>query len=206
VTLYNENYRMPPMPDGAEQGILRGLYRFRSAPSPRAHRVQLLGSGPMLRAALRAQEILAEKYDVAADVWSATSYTLLRREALDCERFNREHPEETPRVPLVTRILREAEGPVIATSDWLKAVPDQIARWVPGRFHSLGTDGFGRSDTREALRRHFRIDAENVVAAALAQLAAVGRIPRRDVARARAELGLESEHGAEAPHAVGQSV
>jgi pyruvate dehydrogenase E1 component len=181
---------MPPRPEGVEDGILRGLYRFRAAPEPRAHRVQLLGSGPILRSALRAQEILAERYDVAADVWSATSYTLLRREALDCERFNREHPEETPRDPLVSRLLRDAEGPVIATSDWMKAVPDQIARWVPGRFHSLGTDGFGKSDTREALRRHFRIDAENITAAALAQLAAIGRIPRRDVARARDELGL----------------
>jgi pyruvate dehydrogenase E1 component len=206
ITLYNENYRMPPAPEDVEDGVLRGLYRLRPAPEPRAHRVQLLGSGPILRSALRAQEVLAERYDVAADVWSATSYTLLRREALDCERFNREHPEETPREPLVGRLLRDAEGPVIAASDWMKAVPDQIARWVPGRFHSLGTDGFGKSDTREALRRHFRIDAENIVAAALAQLAAVGRIPRRDVARARDELGLEQEaRASEAPHAVGQS-
>ena len=130
---------------------------------------------------------------MAADVWSATSYTLLRREALECERFNRESPEEPARVPLVRRLLHDGDGPVIAASDWMKAVPDQISRWVPNPWQSLGTDGFGRSDTREATRRFFRIDAENIAAAALAQLAAMGRIPVNEVKRARAELGLADD-------------
>jgi pyruvate dehydrogenase E1 component len=188
ITLYNENYAMPEMPDGVREGVLQGLYRFRPAPGAAAHRAQLLGSGPIVVEALRAQEILAERYDVAADVWSATSYTRLRREALDCERHNREHPEDAPRVPLVRRILARAEGPIVASSDWMKAVPDQIARWVSAPFHSLGTDGFGRSDTRAATRRFFRIDAESMVVATLSQLAAMGKIPVADVVRARKEL------------------
>jgi pyruvate dehydrogenase E1 component len=192
VTIYNENLDMPAMPDGAEEGILAGLYRFRVAPEKAAHRAQLLGSGPILVHALRAQEILAE-YGVAADVWSATSYTLLRREALECERFNREFPDEPARIPKVTQLLHEGDGPVIAASDWIKAVPDQIARWVASPWHSLGTDGFGRSDTREATRRFYRIDAENIAAAALAQLAVMGRIPVSEVKRARAELGLADD-------------
>jgi pyruvate dehydrogenase E1 component len=192
LTIYNENYAMPEMPEGSEEGILRGLYRYRKSTSPGGHPAQLLGSGPILLHALKAQEIL-EGYGVSADVWSATSYTLLRREALECERINRESPSEPARVPLVTRILQEAEGPVIAASDWIKAVPDQIARWVPGPWHSLGTDGFGRSDTREATRRFFRIDAENIAVATLSQLAALGRIPVSEVVKARSELGLTDD-------------
>jgi pyruvate dehydrogenase E1 component len=190
VTLYNENYAMPPMPDGAREGVLRGLYLYRRTSLPSGPRVQLFGSGPILRCVLEAQEILADRYGVAADAWSATSYTLLRREALECERFQREHPDREPRVPLVTRLLEGAEGPVIAASDWVKAVPDQITRWVPGGLESLGTDGFGQSDTRQALRRHFRIDAASIVVAALARLAREGKIARGTAARAAAELGV----------------
>jgi pyruvate dehydrogenase E1 component len=189
ITLYNENYEQPEKPEGVEDGILRGLYRFRAASSGK-HRVQLFGSGPILNASLRAQEMLAERYDVAADVWSATSYTGLRREALECERHNRERPGEPTRTPWVTAALKDAEGPIIAASDWMKAVPDQISRWVPLPYHSLGTDGFGRSDTRQASRRHFRIDAENIVLAALSQLAALGKIPVATVKEAQSELGL----------------
>jgi pyruvate dehydrogenase E1 component len=194
LTLYNENMEMPPMPADAEEGVLRGLYLFRQAPEPRKHKAQLLASGPIVRHALRAQELLAER-GVAADVWSATSWTLLRREALECERFNGEFPEAPPRVPLVVRLLADAPGPIIAASDWMKAVPDQIARWIPNRFQSLGTDGFGRSDTREALRRFFRIDAESIAAAALSQLAAMGQIPVADVVKARREFGLDPAQG-----------
>jgi pyruvate dehydrogenase E1 component len=193
LTLYNENYEMPPKPDGVDAGILEGLYRYRPAATHGSHRAQLFASGPIVPIAVRAQEILAERYDVAADVWSATSYTLLRREALECERFNRENPEEQPRIPRVTTILRDVPGPIVAASDWLKAVPDQIARWVPNRFHSRGTDGYGRSDTRVALRRFFRIDAENIVAATLSQLAADGKVSVGDVRRARRELGLDAD-------------
>jgi pyruvate dehydrogenase E1 component len=193
VTLYNENYTMPPVPDGARDGVLRGLYLYRRSDLPAGPRAQLFGSGPILRWGLEAQEILGARYGVDADVWSATSYTLLRREALDCERFNHENPGQEPRVPLVTRLLEGADGPVIAASDWVKAVPDQIARWVPGGMHSLGTDGFGRSDTRAALRRHFRIDAASIVTATLARLARDGKIARSVAVEARAELGLDAQ-------------
>ncbi|MFN8179411.1 MAG: pyruvate dehydrogenase (acetyl-transferring), homodimeric type [bacterium] len=195
ITLYNENYEMPSMPEDVEEGVLRGLYLFRKGAEPKRHRAQLLASGPIMNHALRAQELLAER-GVAADVWSATSWTLLRREALECERFNREYPDAPPKTPLVTRLLADAPGPVVCASDWIKAVPDQISRWVTAPFVSLGTDGFGRSDTREALRRFFRIDAESIAVAALGQLAAMGQIPVSEVVRARRELGLETALGA----------
>jgi pyruvate dehydrogenase E1 component len=192
VTLYNENYVQPAMPAGAADGVLRGLYRFARSPLGEASpRVQILGSGPLVREAMRAQEILADRNGVAADVWSATSYTELRREALACERWNRLHPEETPRVPYVTRALGEARGPVVAVSDFLKTVPDQIARWVPQGLTPLGTDGFGRSETREALRRFFEIDAESIALAALHELAKRREVPADLPARARGEMGID---------------
>src|SRR5207302_6321452 len=155
----NQDYSMPPMPSGIEDGILRGLYLYRAAVQQAKHRAQLFGSGISVLDALKAQEILAEKYDVAADVWSATSYNELRRDALECERWNRLHPGEAPHVPYMTRALEHAAGPVIAVSDFMKQVPDMIGRWIKPPFVPLGTDGFGRSDTREALRRHFETDA-----------------------------------------------
>jgi len=194
LTLYNENYVQPAMPAGAEEGILRGLYRFQASPlGESGPRVQLLGSGPLLREAVRAQEILGDRYGVAADVWSATSYKELRREALDCERWNRLHPAATPRVPYVTAQLATARGPVVAVTDYLKLVPDQVARWVPQGLTPLGTDGFGRSETRQALRRFFEIDAESIALAALHELAKRGEVPGDLPARARDELGLDAE-------------
>ncbi len=192
ITIYNENYEMPPMAAGCEGGILDGLYRFREASTALPHRAQILASGPIARAALKAQEMLETRYDVAADVWSATSFTLLRREALECERWNRENSGSAERVPLVTRLLEPTKGPIIGVSDWVRAVPDQIARWVPRRLVSLGTDGFGRSDTRAALRRFFRIDAESIVDAVLVELAREGRVPATLPAKARRELGLDA--------------
>ena len=193
LTLYNEDYPMPAMPSGAEEGILRGLYLYRSAVQQARHRAQLFGSGPILRHALRAQELLAERWEVAADVWSVTSYGRLRAESLETERWNRLHPGEKPRVPYVTRQLESAPGPVVAASDFMKAVPDMIARWVRPPYLPLGTDGFGRSDTRDALRRHFEIDAEHIVAATLSSLAAQGEIPPATVRRAFQDLGLDPE-------------
>ncbi len=194
LTLYNENYVQPPMPEGAADGILKGLYRFQRSPlGEGSPRVQLLGSGPLLREAVRAQEILADRYGVAADVWSATSYKELRREALECERWSRLHPGEAPRVPYVTRALADAAGPVVAVTDYLKLVPDQISRWVPQGLTPLGTDGFGRSDTRAALRRFFEIDAESVAVAALHELAKRGEVPADLPGRAIAELGLDAD-------------
>jgi len=192
ITLYNENYPMPPMPEGVREGILRGLYRFRPGHTGSRRKVTLLGSGAILQQALRAQELLADKYDVSADVWSVTSYQLLRNDALEVERWNRLHPEAQPRESYLASVLRGG-GPVIAATDSLKAVADQVARWSPQPFVSLGTDGFGRSDTREALRRHFEVDAESIAVATLHSLALCEQYPGADVAQAIAELGIDPE-------------
>jgi pyruvate dehydrogenase E1 component len=210
ITLYNENYPMPPKPEGVDEGILKGLYKYRAAPEagaqpapdtsaggggeakarPRAH---LLGSGSLLREALRAQEILAERYGVAADVWSATSYKALRTDALEVERWNMLHPGAEPRQPYVVSLFAGEDTPLIAVSDFMKLVPDQIARWLPGRLFSLGTDGFGRSDTREALRRFFEVDAECIVVATLLSLAQRGAVDRKLAGQAIADLGVDAE-------------
>ncbi len=201
ITLYNENYPMPHKPAGptsVDEGILKGLYKLKPAPdaqegqSDRPH-VHLLGSGSVLAEALRAQQILAERYGVAADVWSATSYKQLRNDALETDRWNMLHPDQEPRTPYVTGLFAGDQDPVIAMSDYLKLVPDQIARWLPNRLFSLGTDGFGRSETREALRRFFEIDAECVALAALHQLARRGAIETEVVRRAIDELGIDAE-------------
>jgi pyruvate dehydrogenase E1 component len=192
ITLHNETYLMPPMPEGVREGILRGLYRYKAAEGGK-HRVQLFGSASILLEVLRAQEILAERFDVAADVWSATSYTELRRDALACERHNRLHPREEPRVPYVTSVLGDTEGPVIAASDYMTLLPDQIARWVPRRFVPLGTDGFGMSDTREALREHFEVNARHIVLGALDALRLEGKLSGNAVARAIEELEIDPE-------------
>jgi pyruvate dehydrogenase E1 component len=193
ITLYNQDYPMPSMPAGSEEGILRGMYRFRGAVQQAKHRAQLFGSGPILTLALRAQELLAEKFDIAADVWSVTSYQQLRDEALSCERWNRLHPGEPARVPYVTRMIESSPGPVIAASDYLRAVPEMVARWIPRPFVPLGTDGFGRSDTREALRRFFEIDAEHVAAAAVSALCQQGKITPGAVTSAFQQLGIDPE-------------
>jgi len=193
LTLYNENYPQAAMPEGAEKGILAGLYRFRASElGEHRPRVQLFGSGSVLTEALRAQKILAERYGVGADVWSATSYKELRREALECERVNRLHPDAAPRVPYVTRALSGARGPVVAVTDFLKLVPEMIARWVPQGLTPLGTDGYGRSASRAELRRFFEIDAEHIALAALTELARRGEVERTLPARALAELGLDA--------------
>jgi pyruvate dehydrogenase E1 component len=175
LTLYNEAYVQPKMPRGVQEGILRGLYRFKGSRSRNGPRAQLLASGPMMRIALEAQQALKE-HGVAADVWSATSYQQLRADALECEKWNRMHPTEPPKTPFVSELLDETEGPIVAVSDYMQSVPDQIARWVRGPFVSLGTDGFGRSDHRTDLRRHFDVDAPAVVAATLHALSQSGEI------------------------------
>jgi len=195
VTVYNENYAQPAMPEGVEDGIVRGLYRVRRADGEFAHRVQLLGSGPLLREALRAADLLAEAHGVGADVWSVTSYQQLRADALAVERWNRLHPAGPERLPYVTEKLAPTVGPIVATSDWVRLVPDMVARFLPaGReFVALGTDGYGLSDTRPALRRHFETDAEHVTVAALAALARQGAIPAERVAAAIRELGIDPD-------------
>jgi len=193
LTLYNENYAMPAMPEGLDtEGVLRGLYRFQAAENGQP-RVHLFGSGAILNEALRAQRILAEKYEVPADVWSATSYNELRRDALSVERWNRLHPDQPQRTPYLLQALKGSDGPVIAASDYMKVVAGQIAPWLAGRMETLGTDGFGRSDNREYLRRHFEIDADSIAAAALSRLARDGKFDAQKAAAAFAELGVDTE-------------
>jgi pyruvate dehydrogenase E1 component len=192
LTLYNENYPMPPMPQGVTEGILKGIYRIRGAESGEAQ-AQLFGSGPILNEALRAQRILAEKYEVAADVWSVTSYNELRREALRVERWNRLHPDQPPQRPYVQTALEGAEGPIVAATDYMKVVPDQIAPWLPGRLETLGTDGFGRSENREYLRRHFEVNAESIAAAALSRLVREGKFSAGNMKTVFSDLGVDTE-------------
>ena len=193
ITLYNENYPMPAMPEGVDEGIIAGLYRYRRAPGSGRHAAQILASGAIISGALEAQRILADDFDVAADVWSATSYKLLREDALSAERWNRLHPGAPARVPYVTSVLADVAGPIVAVTDYLKSVPDQIARFVPRPFIPLGTDGFGLSDTRAALRRHFEIDAAHIVVAVLDGLAAQGVLGADVVAGAIARFEIDPE-------------
>jgi pyruvate dehydrogenase E1 component len=193
LTLYNENYPMPAMPEGVRDGIIEGMYRWADAPGGR-HRATLLFSGTAQGAVRAAQAELAERWDVAADLYSVTSYKRLREEALTCERWNRLHPTEAPRKPRVTELL-SGDGPIVAVTDFIKAVPDQIARWVPAwrSFTPLGTDGFGRSDTREALRRHFEVDMPHIVVATLAALAAQDEVKDDVVAEAIRHYGIDPD-------------
>jgi len=194
LTVMNENYAMPPMPerDDVKDGILRGMYKFRpSDKSNGKYHAQLFGSGAILNEVLKAQEILEERYDVAADVWSVTSYKELHRDGLDVERWNMLNPTEEPKVPYVSQCLAEAPGALVAASDYLKALPDSISRWCPRPMFSLGTDGFGRSDSRRALRDFFEIDARHVTLATLTALAREGEIAFDDVEEAVHDLGID---------------
>ncbi len=193
LSLYNEKYPMPAMPEGSREGILKGLYKFRPAPEKAKHRAQIFGSGPIINQALRAQTILAEKYGVAADVWSATNYKSLRYDALEARRWNMLHPTEKPRKSYVETLLAHETGPFIAVSDNMKIVPDQIAPWVPGGLMTLGTDGFGRSDTRENLRRFFEVDAELTVIATLHALSEKGAIEKKVVEKAIKDLNVSPD-------------
>src|SRR2546425_9345866 len=178
---------MPSMPPESAEGILRGIYRLRAS-STKGSKVHLLGSGAILREALKAQQILSERYQVSADIWSVTSYKELRREVLEVERWNMLHPTEAPRANYVEKFLAKEQGPFIAASDYMKSVPEMIARWVPGGLYPLGTDGFGRSENRGSLRRFFEVDAECITLAALSQLAKRGDIKRERVQQALQEL------------------
>jgi pyruvate dehydrogenase E1 component len=225
LSLYNENYLMPPMPSGVEDGILKGLYRFKAGPEiphpqPLSHRMgeggrrpgessprpsdgkgvraeglkaHIFGSGPIINQALRAQEILVDRYNVSTDVWSATNYKLLRNDALRTKRWNMLHPTEPPKKSYLEALLEKEEGVFVAVSDNIKMVPDQIAPWVPGGLMTLGTNGFGRSDTRARLRRFFEVDAELTVIATLYALAEKGQIEKSLVEKAIKELGVDPE-------------
>jgi pyruvate dehydrogenase E1 component len=193
LSLYNEEYPMPSMPVGVEDGILKGLYKFRKGEEGKKHKTHIFGSGTIILQALRAQQILAERYNVSADVWSATSYKLLKTDLQRCSRWNMLHPTEPVRKSYLETLLEGEKGVFVAVSDNVKLVPDQIAPWVPGGLATLGTDGFGRSDTRENLRRFFEIDAESTVIATLYSLAKKGEIERTVVAQAIKDLKVDPE-------------
>ncbi|HEX8939859.1 MAG TPA: pyruvate dehydrogenase (acetyl-transferring), homodimeric type [Candidatus Limnocylindrales bacterium] len=195
VTLYNENYAQAKRPETAtDEAIAAGLYRLRAAPEGLSGQpVRLVGSGSILQQVVAAADLLAERHGVPAEVYSAPSFQLLRAEALDAERLDRLHPADEPRVPHVARILGPDGGPIVAATDWVRAVPDMVARWLPEPYISLGTDGFGRSDTREALRAYFEVDPPHIAAAALAGLVRCGTLPARDAVKAFRALGVDAE-------------
>jgi pyruvate dehydrogenase E1 component len=194
LTLMNEPYLMPPMPEGAAEGILKGLYRLKGSENKKAQlRAQLFGSGAILNEALKAQALLEEKYGVAADVWSITSYKELYRDGHEVERWNRLHPLEPPRVPYVSSCLKDAPGVCVAASDYVKALPDSISRWFPRPLVALGTDGFGRSDSRRALRDFFEVDARHITLATLAALRQEKKLKPEVVQKAMQDLEISPE-------------
>jgi len=191
ITVMNEQYAMPPMPAGVREGILKGMYKYRPSVNKKAKlKAQLFGSGAILNEALRAQEILEQKYSVAADVWSVTSYKELYVDAIETERWNRLNPGEKPRVPYVSRCLADSQGVLVAASDYLKTLPNMIAKWMPRRLAALGTDGFGRSEGRTSLRDFFEVDAKFIVLATLHELSADGKIDAKVVDKAIEDLGI----------------
>jgi pyruvate dehydrogenase E1 component len=192
LTVMNENYAHPPMPPGVEKGILNGAYLLQIGGRGKV-RATLLGSGTILRECLAAAKILEDNYGIPADVLSVTSFSELRREALECERWNLLHPGKTPRVPYIRALLKDREGPVIAATDYMRTVPDQIRQWVGGRYVTLGTDGFGRSDSRAALRSFFEVDRNYIVIAALKALADEKRVDGKTVSEAIKALGVDPE-------------
>jgi len=192
ITLMNENYVQPPMPTGVEAGIVAGGYLLQIGGRGKV-RATLLGSGTILRECLAAAKIIEDDYSIPADVLSITSFSELRREALECERWNLLHPGQQERVPYVRQMLHGRQGPVIAATDYMRSVPDQIRQWVSGRYVTLGTDGFGRSDSRAALRRFFEIDRGHIVVAALKALADDNRVDRATVERAIQALGVDPD-------------
>ncbi len=196
ITVMNEAYAMPPMPPGPEirDGILKGMYKYRASQNKKSKlRAQIFGSGAILREALKAQEILDEKYGVAADVWSVTSYKALYNDGINTERWNLLHPTEKPRVPYVSQCLGDAPGVLIAATDYLKALPNLVSKWLPRRLAALGTDGFGRSDGREALRNFFEVDARFITLATLYELLQDGKIEPSVVEKAIKDLGIDTE-------------
>jgi pyruvate dehydrogenase E1 component len=193
ITVMNENYAHPEMPKGSEEGIVRGMYLLQEgkASSKKAPRVQLMGSGTILREVEAAAEMLADEHGVVADVWSVTSFNELRREALDYDRHQFLEPDDKREKPWITQQLEGCEGPVIASTDYMKLYADQVRAWVPADFHVLGTDGYGRSDTREQLRRFFEVDRYYVTVAALRALSERGEIDRKVVADAMKKYGID---------------
>jgi pyruvate dehydrogenase E1 component len=194
LTVYNENYVQPPKPEGVDEGILSGLYRWAPSPQEVERRGAVLFSGSANLAAREAQRELAERFGIGVELWSATSYKALREDALAADRWNRLHPGEQPRTPRVTSQLESLDGqPIVAVTDFMRIVPEQVSPWVPGRFVPLGTDGFGRSDTRHALRSFFEIDMPHIVVAMLSALASDGGIDPNIAREAIRSYGIDPE-------------
>jgi pyruvate dehydrogenase E1 component len=195
ITTLNENYPHPAMPAGAEEGILRGMYRLRSVEASKGGgpRVRLLGAGAILREVEAAADLLAKDFGVSSEIWSVTSFTELRRDGLEAERWNMLHPEAAPRKSYVETVLSKGVGPVIASTDYMKAIADGIRTFVPARYKVLGTDGFGRSDTRRRLRSFFEVDRHHVAVAALKALADDQMLPSKRVAEAIGKYGIDPE-------------
>jgi pyruvate dehydrogenase E1 component len=192
IMVGNENYEMPGMPAGAEEGIIQGIYKLQSNDLPNARaKVQLFGSGAILRMVQQAQQMLAERFNIASDVWSVTSYTQLRRDCQSCERWNMLNPEQPPRVSYLEKTLAGVQGPFIAASDYVRALPEQLTRYIPGDYFVLGTDGMGRSETRETLRRHFEVDAESIVIGTLYRLNKAGVVSNAEYNQAISDLGYD---------------
>jgi|688.fasta_scaffold08976_10 pyruvate dehydrogenase E1 component len=194
ITVHNEDYEMPAMPEGVEEGVIRGIYKYSSKEAPGSKaRVQLFGSGAILRYAIKAQTILAEKYNVSSDVWSVTSYTQLRRDAQSCERWNMLHPDQPAKKSYIETVLDGVNGPIISASDNVRAVGEQLLPYLSQDYYVLGTDGLGRSETRTALRRHFEVDAASITIAALYRLSKTGVVSTSTVAQAIKDLGFDAE-------------
>ena len=192
ITCMNENYVHPPMPKGVEDGILRGMYLLQVGGQGKV-RAQLMGSGTILREVIAAAELLSKDFGIPTDVWSVTSFNELRRDALEVERWNQLHPDDEPRQNYIQQALGDRSGPYIAATDYMKIVPDQIERWVPGRFVSLGTDGYGRSDGRAALRQHFEVDRRYIVVTTLKALADDGVLDQKTVVEAIEAYGIDPD-------------
>ena len=193
LTLMNENYSHPEMPMGAEEGIIKGLYRLHKTAKPGKKHVNLMGSGTILVQALKAAEMLKEDFGVTSDIWSATSLNELARDGQDCARHNRLNPLAEPKVPYVTQQLEGAKGPVVAATDYMKNYAEQIRAFVPGRFTVLGTDGYGRSDSRVNLRRFFEVDANHIAAAAMVDLYREGAVTEKDLQLALKKYDIDGD-------------
>jgi len=194
ITLMNENYAMPQMPKGAEEGILKGIYKFSGSTKKSAKlKANLFGSGTIMNQVLKAKEILEKDYNFAVDVWSVTSYKEVRRDALETERWNTLNPTKKPKVSYLAELFKNNDGVFVAASDYVKALPDSIAKWLPKPLSSLGTDGFGRSESREALRDFFEVDAKHIVYAALGNLFREGKIKSQLLNKAKKDLNIDPE-------------
>jgi len=192
ITLGNENFVHPPMPKGVEEGIIKGMYLYKETLNKAKLRVQLLGSGHILPEAIRAAELLEKDFKIGADIWSVTSFTELRREALDIDRENRLHPKQKAKLSYVSHCLAKRQGPVIAATDYMKLFADQIRQYVPQSYHVLGTDGFGLSDTRKQMRRYFEVDAESIAYTAIKALVDDGELSGDEAIKAMKKYNIDN--------------